>query len=119
MGSREPTPRQAEILEYLVRSVEATGCQPSLRETARHFSVNLNAIVNAFDALEKKGLVRRNGRHGVEFVGLRFQRLTLECPGHGRVKDGLPCCGRAGEYNGFGSDGPTSFTCPSGCSCHD
>lgn len=29
------------------------------------------------------------------------------------------CCERAGEYNGFGSDGPLSFTCPRGCACHD
>lgn len=29
------------------------------------------------------------------------------------------CCPRAGEYNGFGSDGPTTFTCPGHCRCHD
>lgn len=29
------------------------------------------------------------------------------------------CCGRAGEYNGFASDGPTTFACPEGCACHD
>lgn len=29
-----------------------------------------------------------------------------------------PCCERRGEYNGFGS-GPTIFTCPNHCSCHD
>jgi hypothetical protein len=28
------------------------------------------------------------------------------------------CCPRAGEYNGFDS-GPTIFTCPNHCSCHD
>ena len=30
-----------------------------------------------------------------------------------------PCCGRAGEYNGFGSDGPLTFVCPKHCPCHD
>ena len=39
-----------------------------------------------------------------------------ECRGHERGGTG-ECCDRAGEYNGFAS-GPTSFTCPSGCSCH-
>ncbi len=40
------------------------------------------------------------------------------CQGHGR--GGLrKCCERAGEYNGFASDGPLSFTCPESCSCHD
>lgn len=29
------------------------------------------------------------------------------------------CCARGDEYNGFGSDGPTSFTCPKHCPCHD
>lgn len=29
-----------------------------------------------------------------------------------------PCCGRAGEYNGYAS-GPLAFTCPKHCPCHD
>lgn len=29
------------------------------------------------------------------------------------------CCDRMGEYNGYGSDGPTTFTCPRSCACHD
>lgn len=41
-----------------------------------------------------------------------------ECVGHERGGAGK-CCERAGEYNGFGSDGPTIFTCPKSCSCHD
>ena len=28
------------------------------------------------------------------------------------------CCDRGDEYNGYGS-GPTSFTCPKHCGCHD
>jgi hypothetical protein len=45
-------------------------------------------------------------------------RFLYECRGHER--GGVyECCSRAGEYNGFASDGPTSFTCPHGCSCHD
>lgn len=31
----------------------------------------------------------------------------------------VKCCNRAGEYNGFGGDGPLLFTCPKHCSCHD
>jgi hypothetical protein len=45
--------------------------------------------------------------------------LSTECPGHRRGGKGEPCCNRAGEYNGFGSDGPLAFTCPKRCSCHD
>lgn len=29
------------------------------------------------------------------------------------------CCAAGDIYNGFGSDGPTFFTCPSSCPCHD
>jgi hypothetical protein len=41
------------------------------------------------------------------------------CPGHGSGGTAEPCCDRVGEYNGFGSDGPSIFTCPKGCACHD
>ncbi|WP_406698535.1 hypothetical protein V5E97_06600 [Singulisphaera sp. Ch08] len=43
------------------------------------------------------------------------------CQGHGERAEGSPkkCCDRAGEYNGFGSDGPLAFRCPESCSCHD
>ncbi len=30
-----------------------------------------------------------------------------------------PCCNKAAQYNGFGSDGPKLFECPKGCACHD
>jgi len=30
-----------------------------------------------------------------------------------------PCCARAGQYNGYGSDGPLLFDCPADCACHD
>ena len=43
---------------------------------------------------------------------------TAECVGHGRGGTGR-CCDRAGEYNGYGSDGPWLFVCPKSCSCHD
>jgi len=40
------------------------------------------------------------------------------CPATGDGT-GTPCCDRAGEYNGFGSDGPLIFKCPLSCPCHD
>jgi hypothetical protein len=45
--------------------------------------------------------------------------FPYECPGHGRGGTKAACCSRAGEYNGFASDGPLSFICPKQCSCHD
>jgi hypothetical protein len=43
---------------------------------------------------------------------------SSECPGFDNGGTGEPCCDRAGEYNGFAS-GPTIFTCPKHCGCHD
>lgn len=43
------------------------------------------------------------------------------CGGSGQEKTccaSTPCCDRRDEYNGFAS-GPTTFTCPNGCACHD
>ena len=44
---------------------------------------------------------------------------TCACPPAPSCHRAPLCCARAGEYNGYGSDGPTTFTCPAGCSCHD
>lgn len=46
-----------------------------------------------------------------------IEEVRRHCPGNGG--HGEPCCPRAGEYNGFGSDGPLLFRCPVGCTCHD
>ncbi len=45
--------------------------------------------------------------------------LRAACPGYNGKGTAPPCCERAGEYNGYGSDGPTTFTCPKHCGCHD
>ncbi|HUR54283.1 MAG TPA: hypothetical protein VMZ71_09135 [Gemmataceae bacterium] len=45
--------------------------------------------------------------------------LGTYSPNPGPRAEGYRCCDRAGEYNGFGSDGPRLFTCPKSCSCHD
>jgi len=45
-----------------------------------------------------------------------------QCAGFASRNPAAPgprCCDRAGTYNGLGSDGPTAFTCPRSCACHD
>ena len=46
-------------------------------------------------------------------------QLAAACLTTPTINTACPCCARAGEYNGYGSDGPTTFTCPAHCSCHD
>lgn len=73
-------------------------------------------------------LIQTDGRVGLTMAQARrviarlkglSDPILQECPGHERGGLGPACCDRAGEYNGFGSDGPRLFTCPKGCSCHD
>jgi repressor LexA len=70
------TPRQASILEHVVRHIEEFGRPPSVRETALHFGIRSpNGVICHFRALQRKGLVRfRTGRL-LELVGVRFQRV--------------------------------------------
>jgi hypothetical protein len=49
-------------------------------------------------------------------IGMMTEREKATCT-EMRIEPEV-CCDRAGEYNGFAS-GPTSFTCPNHCSCHD
>lgn len=68
----------------------------------------------ASQLLREGGVAVRMGRAAAGDV-----QPSAECPGHERGGTGPPCCDRAGDYNGFGSDGPLLFTCPKGCGCHD
>lgn len=76
-------------------------------------------------------LVERRGQRGqhIDLCGKPLSRALKTCivtanatmPLFGQEAFQCPkkCCGRAGEYNGFGSDGPLAFRCPGSCSCHD
>lgn len=65
-----------------------------------------------------KGEILSELEGGVHGFSVRRDRSTV-CPGFETGGTGPKCCDRAGEYNGFGSDGPTLFTCPKHCGCHD
>lgn len=58
---------------------------------------------------------------GVGYFLVEDRTVCLRCNGSGlepRCCAVTPCCDRRDEYNGFAS-GPTFFTCPIGCACHD
>lgn len=91
-STREPTPRQREILLFVHRVVQSTKRPPSLREIGEHFGIaSTNAITDHLVALERRGLI-------VRYEGqARSVRLTAEgerelgrevpvCPGCGRPK---------------------------------
>jgi topoisomerase IA-like protein len=89
--------------------------------------------VGTFGAYTARGV--KEGERGASFETGRFsgrgaKKAAMDdikrqinkrtaCLGFGPPSEGEPCCARAGEYNGFGSDGPLAFVCPSSCPCHD
>ena len=57
-----PTPRQAEILEYIRACGRRWGVTPTIREIANHFGVSApTGPLSAIAALVRKGLLRRHG----------------------------------------------------------
>ena len=90
MVRTEPTPRQRELLEYLISHVEEHGRQPTMRETCRRFGwTGSNAVRNHYQAMERHGLIRLVGsrRHGVQIVGVKFRRVEEV------MSSGVSACG--------------------------
>ncbi|HVP56724.1 MAG TPA: transcriptional repressor LexA [bacterium] len=79
---RPLTPRQREILNYIIASIRDRDRFPSYREIGRRFRLTSSATVSQhLDALAKKGALTRVGK-----------QLRL-APGH-RLRQGVPIVGR-------------------------
>lgn len=79
------TPRQAEILEFIQRTVRQEGYPPSQRDIAMHFGFAQNAARDHLLALEKKGQIELSPN------GARAIRLLAEVDA---PPEGLPVLGR-------------------------
>jgi repressor LexA len=56
------TPRQRQILDYLVRTIQDKGYAPSVREIGEALGLSSPSTVHQhLTALEQKGFVRRHG----------------------------------------------------------
>lgn len=94
--SIELTEKQQRFLSYLETEAARTGKTPSLRRAASAMGVSHAAISQLIKALEKKGVVRRDGRYGrTVFVLTGTGRGTgamrsMEIPVVGRIAAGLP-----------------------------
>lgn len=74
------TKRQREIYEYIVRTIETTGRQPTIREMAMQFNITSpNGIMCHLQALERKGWVRRtnSGHAGLILLKTKFIGQTV------------------------------------------
>lgn len=55
------TPRQKEVLDFIVDYLERNGYPPTLREIGRHLGVNGTlGVMKHLDALERKGFIRKS-----------------------------------------------------------
>lgn len=79
------TPRQAEILQFIQRTVRNDGYPPSQRDIALHFGFAQNAARDHLLALEKKGHIEMspNGARAIRLLA------DVEAP-----PEGLPVLGR-------------------------
>ncbi len=92
----ELTPKQQRFFNYLEREIIRTGKAPSLRQSAVEMEVSHAAISQLIKALEKKEILRRDGRYSRTIHLLNPIRKTAgimrwrEVPIVGDIAAGLP-----------------------------
>jgi repressor LexA len=92
----ELTSKQKRFFNYLEREIVRTGKAPSLRQSAVEMGVSHAAISQLLKALEKKGVLRRDGRYSRTIHLLNPIRKTAgvmrwrEVPIVGNIAAGLP-----------------------------
>jgi len=92
----ELTPKQQRFFSYLERQIVRTGKAPSLRQSAAEMGVSHAAISQLIKTLEKKRILKRNGRYSRTIHLLNPIRETAgimrwrEVPIVGDIAAGLP-----------------------------
>jgi repressor LexA len=92
----ELTPKQQRFFNYLEREIVRTGKTPSLRQSAAEMGVSHAAISQLVKALEKKRILKRDGRYSRTIYLLNRIRETAgimrwrEVPVVGDIAAGLP-----------------------------
>lgn len=92
----ELTPKQQRFFNYLEREIIRTGKAPSLRQSADEMGVSHAAISQLITALEKKEILKRDGRYSRTIHLLNPIRKTAgimrwrEIPIVGEIAAGLP-----------------------------
>ncbi len=92
-GKRKLTPRQREILSFLIRFLNEMGYPPTVREIALHFGLKgPRSPKKRLDALEEKGYIRRRpGKsRALEVIGASHSRSSRLVPLVGTVRAGRP-----------------------------
>ncbi len=90
------TAKQKKLLDFLKEEIRARGTAPSLREAASALNVSHAAVAQALKTLEKKGVIRREGRYSrtIHLLDTRgdisVQHRLKPVPVIGQITAGLP-----------------------------
>src|SRR5687767_5132555 len=88
------TPRQKEIYDFLLKTIQNKGYAPSIPEIGARFNIaSTNGVSDHLKALEKKGYIRRVGKRAIEVLsnlGKPALASVREIPILGRVPAGKP-----------------------------
>ena len=85
------TERQLEIYEFIKDKIENRGYGPTVREIGKEFNIQSpNGVMCHLKALEKKGLIKRQGFSARAIQLLGYQRGKADLPLMGVVAAGSP-----------------------------
>jgi repressor LexA len=85
------TERQLEIYEFIKDKIENRGYGPTVREIGKEFNIQSpNGVMCHLKALEKKGLIKRQGFSARAIQLLDYQRGKADLPLMGVVAAGSP-----------------------------
>src|SRR5438270_3454573 len=85
------TERQREIYDFIRSKIEGRGYGPTVREIGLGFGIkSRNGVMCHLKALEKKGLIKREGFSARAIMLVDHRRPSIGLPLHGLVAAGSP-----------------------------
>jgi repressor LexA len=90
---KQLTDRQQEILDFLTDFIKKNSYPPTVRETAKAFSISIKGAYDHMKALEKKGVIKlqENRSRAIEIVAKRENDASVaEIPILGAIAAGNP-----------------------------
>lgn len=90
---KELTDRQQEILDFLTSFIEKNSYPPTVRETAKAFSISIKGAYDHIKALEKKGAIKlqENRSRALEIISKKeIDNTIAEVPILGAIAAGNP-----------------------------
>lgn len=79
--NENPSEKQLEIIQYIIKYVEENGFQPSYSEMADYFGISKTAIQNRIRGLIKRSMIEDNatGRErALAIRGIRYKAYVVE-----------------------------------------